>query len=156
MKRNLENHLWKQCIQDDITRYRDFHKIENLREKVPLHSITIEHLSNLGKLNEVGKIFPYLFYLNKYTPITIISCIIDDIEASQSFQTNGFKKFGVPYCLSLKLISKLQATQMIIIIYNKDWHDRVTYQTSLGIFSFFLVYDKKLAFPQIFIYFHSY
>ena len=36
---------------------------------------------------------------------------------------------------------------MIIIIYNKDWHYRVTYQTSLGIFSFYLVPNKKLSFP---------
>ena len=35
---------------------------------------------------------------------------------------------------------------MIIIIYNKDWHDRVTYQKSLGTFSFYLVYGKKLIF----------
>ena len=37
---------------------------------------------------------------------------------------------------------------MIIIINNKDWHDRVTYQNSLGIFSFYLVRDKKLSFPS--------
>ena len=84
-----------------------------------------------------------LFDMHRYTLITTIHFMVDDVEASRSFQTNGFKKFGVPYCLTLKLVSKhsidslLQATQMIIIIYNKDWHDKVTYQTSLGIFSFF-------------------
>ena len=58
--------------------------------------------------------------------------MIDDVEASQPFQTNGFKKFGVLYCLTLRLISKnsidslLQAIQMIIIKHNKDWHARVT------------------------------
>ena len=84
--------------------------------------------------------------------------MVDNVEASQSFQTNGFNKCGVPYCLTLKLVSKhlidalLQATQMIIIIYNKDWHDRVTYQTYLGIFSFSLVPDKKLSFsPNIYL-----
>ena len=106
--------------------------------------------------NEVGKIFLDLFYLNKYTLITAISFMIDYVEASRSFRTNGSKMFGVPYRLILKLVSKLQAIEMIIIIYNKDWHDRVTYQASLGIFSFSLVLDKKLIFSQIFIYFHSY
>ena len=59
--------------------------------------------------------------------------------------------FGVPYCLTLKLNSKysvnyfLPNMQMIIIINNKDWHDRVTYQIALGIFSFSLVPDKKLS-----------
>ena len=38
--------------------------------------------------------------------------------------------------------------QMIIIINNKDWHDRVTYQNSLGIFSWSLVPDKKLSFSS--------
>ena len=37
---------------------------------------------------------------------------------------------------------------MIIIIYNKDWHDGVTYQMSLGTFSFYLCYGKKLIFSQ--------
>ena len=44
--------------------------------------------------------------------------------------------------------SLLQAIQNIIIIYNTDWHDRVTYQNSLGIFSFSLVLDKKLSFSS--------
>ena len=35
--------------------------------------------------------------------------------------------------------------QMIIVINNKDLHDRVTYQNSLGIFSCSLVPDKKLS-----------
>jgi hypothetical protein len=83
IKRNFNSVIWKQCIQDDSTRYKYFHKIKNLREKIakPLHSVTIEHPSKSGKLNEVGKIFPYLFHLNKYTLTTTISCIIDDVEA---------------------------------------------------------------------------
>jgi hypothetical protein len=134
MKRNFDIHIQIRCIQYDSTRYRDFDKTKSLREKIakPLHSVTIEHSSILGKLNGVGKIFPDLFDMNKYTLITTIHFMVDDVEASRSFQTNGFKKFGVPYYLTLKLVSKhssdslLQATQMIIIIYNKDWHDRVT------------------------------
>ena len=76
----------------------------------------------------------------------------DDVKASQYFQTNGFKKFGVPYCLTLKLISKHSINYFLpnilktIIKHNEDWHDRVTYQTSSRIFSFSLVYDKKLIF----------
>ena len=93
---------------------------------MPPHSFTIKHLSKSGKLNGVGKIFLGLFDMYKYTLITTIHFMVDDVEASRSFQTNGFKKFGVPYCLTLKLVSKhsidslLQATQMIIIICNKD------------------------------------
>ena len=34
----------------------------------------------------------------------------------------------------------------------KDWHDRVTCQTTLGIFSFSLVYSKKLSLsPNIYL-----
>ena len=61
---------------------------------------------------------------------------------------------GVFYSLTLKLNSKhsinyfLPNMQMIIIINNKDWHDRVTYQNSLGIFSCSLVPDKKLSFSS--------
>jgi hypothetical protein len=73
---------------------------------MPLHSVTIEHPSKQGKLNGVGKIFPDLFDLNKYTHITTIHFMIDDVEASQYFQPNGSKMFGVPYCLTLKLNSK--------------------------------------------------
>ena len=57
---------------------------------------------------------------------------------------------GVFYCLTLKLNSKhsikyfLPNMQMIIIIKDKDWHDRVAYQNSLGIFSCFLIPNKKL------------
>ena len=142
IKRNFNSFIWKQCIQDDSTRYKDFHKIKNLREKIakPLHSVTIEHPSKSGKLNEFGKIFPYLFDLNKYTLTTTISCMIDDVEVIQSFPNNGSEPMAVFYCLTLKLNSKhsinyfLPNMQMIIIINNKDWHDRVTYQNSLGIF----------------------
>ena len=83
IKRNFNSFIWKQCIQDDSTRYKDFHKIKNLRDKItkPLHSVTIEHSSKSGKLNEVGKIFPDLFDLNKYTLTITISCMIDDVEA---------------------------------------------------------------------------
>ena len=93
---------------------------------MPLHSMTIEHPSKLGKLNGVGKNFLDLFDLHKYTLITTIQFMIDDVESSQSFQPNGFKKFGVPYCLTLKLIFKhsidyfLQVIQKIIIKYDED------------------------------------
>ena len=36
---------------------------------------------------------------------------------------------------------------MIIIKHRKDWHNKVTYQTILGISSFSLVCGKKLSFP---------
>ena len=124
---------------------------------MPLQSITIEHPSKSEKLNGAGKIFPDLFDLHKYTLITTIHFMVDDVETSQSFQSNVFKKFGVPYCLFMKLISKdsidcsLQTTQNTIIKYDEDWHDRVTYQTILGIFSFSLVSSKKFIFsPNIY------
>jgi HD superfamily phosphohydrolase len=79
----FDNHIWRQCIQDYYTRYRDFHNNESPRERIkkPLPSVTIEHPTKSGKLNEVGKIFPDLFDLNKYTLTTMISCMIDDVEA---------------------------------------------------------------------------
>jgi hypothetical protein len=146
--------ICRQCIHDYSTRYRDFHNKESLRERTAklLHSVTIEHPPKSGKLNEVGKIFPYLFDLNKYTLTTMISCMIDDVEAIQSFQNNGSELMGSFYCLTLKLNSKhsvnyfLPNMQMIIIINNKDWHDRVAHQNSLGIFSWYLVPDKKVSF----------
>ena len=127
MKRNFGNHIQKHCIQAN-SRYKYFHKNTILREKdaMPPHSVTIKHLSKSGKLNGIGKMFLGLFGMYKYTLITTIHYMVDSVEAGQSFQTNGFKKCGVPYCLTLKLVSKhlidslLQATQMIIIIYNKD------------------------------------
>ena len=109
MKRNFDSHLWKQYIQANAIRDKD----------------AAEHPSKLGKLNGVGNIFLDLFNLYKFILITTIHFIIDDVEASQSFQTNGFKMFGVPYCLTLKLISKqsidyfLQAIQKTIIEHNK-------------------------------------
>jgi hypothetical protein len=125
---------------------------------MPLHSLTIEHPSKSGKLNGVGNIFLDLFNIYKYTLIITIHFMIDDVEASQSFQPNGSKMFGVPYFLTLKLNSKhsidyfLQNIQKTIIEHNKDWHDRVTYKTSLRIFSFSLVYGKKLSFtPNIYL-----
>ena len=113
--------------------------------------MTIGHPSKQGKLNGVDIIFPNLFYLNKYTLITTINFMIDDVKASQYFQTNGSKMIGVPYCLTLKLNSKhsidyfLPNMQKTIIKHNEDWHDRVTYKTASGIFSFSLVYGKKLS-----------
>lgn len=80
--------------------------------------------------------------------------MIDDVESIQSFQNNVSELMEVFYCLTLKLNSKhsvnyfLPNMQMIIIINNKDWHDRVTYQNSLGIFSWSLVPDKKLSFSS--------
>ena len=41
--------------------------------------------SESGKLNGVGKIFPDCFNLNKYSLITTIHFIINDVEASRSF-----------------------------------------------------------------------
>jgi hypothetical protein len=150
MKRNFDNHIWKQYIQANSIRYKDFHKTKSQREKdaMPLHSMTIEHPSKLGKLNGIGKICLDLFDLSKYPFITTIHFMIEFVKASQSIQPNAFKKFGVPYCLTLKLISKqsidyfLQAIQNIIMKYHEDWHDRVTYQTALGIFSFSIVYGN--------------
>lgn len=156
LRRNFDSHLWKQCIQVDIIRYRGFHKTTSPSEKdaIPLHSVTVEHPSKQGKLNGFGKIFPNLFNMYKYTLITTIHFMIDDVEASQSFQPIGSKMFGAPYCLTLKLNCKhsiecfLLAIQMIIIKHNKVWHNKVSYQTILGTFSFSLVYDKKLSFSS--------
>ena len=93
---------------------------------MPPQSITIKHPSKLGKLNEVGKIFPYLVDLNKYNLITTISFIIDDIEAIQSFQNNGSNLMGVLYGLTLKIISQYSinhlfpSTKKIIVEHIKD------------------------------------
>jgi hypothetical protein len=57
--------------------------------------MTIEHPSKSRKLNGVGKIFLDLSDLPKYHLITTIHFMVDDIETSQSFQSNVFKKFGV-------------------------------------------------------------
>ena len=142
LKRNFNSHLWKQCIQVDAIRYQGFLKTKIQREKdaMPLHPMTIEHPSKSGKLNGVDKIFLDLFEPHKYTLVTTIYFMVDDVEASQSLQFNVYIKFGVPYCLFMKLISKhsinyfLPNIQKTIIEDNEDWHDRVTYQTSLGIF----------------------
>lgn len=46
----------------------------------------------------------------------------------------------------------LPSIQKTNIEYNKYWHDRVTFETSLGIFSFSLGYDKKQSFsPNIYL-----
>ena len=121
---------------------------------MPLHSVTIEHPSKQGKLNGVGNIFPYLFEPHKYTLITVIYFMADDVEASQYLKSNVFIKFEIPYCLFMKLISKhsidylLQTIQRNIIKHYKEWHDRVTCQNYLGIFLFSLVYGKKLSISQ--------
>ena len=82
MKRNSDNNLWQHCIQANA-RYKYFYKNKSLREKdaMPPLSMTIKHLSKSGKLNGDGKIFPYLFDLNKYNLITTIHFMIDDVEA---------------------------------------------------------------------------
>ena len=36
--------------------------------------------------------------------------------------------------------------QKTFVKHNEDWHERETYQTTLGTFSFYLVYGKKLIF----------
>jgi hypothetical protein len=77
--------------------------------------------------------------------------MFNDVEASHSLQSNALMKLGVPCCLFMKRISKhsinclLQTIQRMIIKHYKDWHDRVTSQNTLGIFSFSLVYSKKLS-----------
>ena len=57
-----------------MTRYKDCHKTTSLRKSdaMPLHCVTIEHPLKQGKLNGVGKLFPYLFEPHKYTLITAI------------------------------------------------------------------------------------
>ena len=160
LKRNYYNHLWPKCIQAYITRYQYFHKTTSLSKKdaMPLLSMIIQHPSKQGKLNGVGKIFLDLFEPHKYTLITVIYFMTDDVEASQSLKSNVFIKFGVPYCLFMKLISKhsidyfLRTIQRTIIKHYRDWNDRVTFQTALGIFSFSLVYSKKLSLsPNIYL-----
>lgn len=160
LKRNFESHLWTKCIQSYDMRYQYFHSTTSLRKKyaMSLHSVTIEHASKQGKWKEFGKIFLDLFEPHKYTLITTIYFMVEDIESSQSLQSNVFIKFGVPYCLIMKLISKhsidylLQIIQRTIIKYYKDWHDRMTCQTIVGIFSFSLVSSKKLILsPNIYL-----
>ena len=99
MKRNFDSHLRKKCIQAYATIYKYLHKTTSLKnnDAMPLHSMTIEHPSKQGKLNGVGKIFLDLFNVHKYTLITTIHFMVDDVEASQSLQSN---------CLFMKLISK--------------------------------------------------
>ena len=86
LKRNCDSHLWKEYIQANAIRYKGFSKTISLREKdtMPLRFMTIEHPSKSGKLNGVGKIFLYLFDLHKYSLITTIHFMVDDVEASQS------------------------------------------------------------------------
>ena len=152
LKIKFDSHLWPQCIQAYATIYQDFHKTRSSREKdaMPLQSMKMGHPSKLGKLNGVGKIFLDLFDLHKYTLITTIHFMVDDVEASQSLQSNVFKKFGVPYRLFMKLMCKdsidcfLQTIKKRIIEHDEDEHDRVIYQNALGIFSFSLFYSKKV------------
>ena len=114
------------------------------------HPNTVEH-SSKGNLNGLGKIFLDLFDLHKYTLINTIHSMVDDVETSKSFQSNFFTNFGFPYCLFMKLISKhsidclLQTIKKTIIKHDEEWHDRVTYQTTMGIFSFSLLSNKKFS-----------
>ena len=160
LKINFDRHLWKQCVHAYVIRYMYGHKTKSSREKelIPLYSMTIEHPSKIGKLNGVYKIILDLFNLSKNPLITTIHFMIDNFEASRYFQPNVFKIFGVPYRLTLKLISKhsinyfLPNIQKIIIKYDEDWNDGVTYQNALGKFSFSLVYGKQLRFsPNIYL-----
>ena len=84
LKRNFDSHLWQKCIQVDAIKYRYFHKTTIPREKdeMPPHSVTIKHLNKSGKLNGVGNIFLHLFNLDKYTLITSIHFMIDNVEVS--------------------------------------------------------------------------
>jgi hypothetical protein len=84
LNRKFYSHLWKQCIQSHSMRYQDFHKTISSKEKnaMLLHSMTIKHSSKLGKLNGVGKIFLVLFGLPKYTLISTIHFMVDDVESS--------------------------------------------------------------------------
>ena len=88
--------------------------------------MTIEHPSKLGKLNGVGKIFLDLFDRHKYILMTTIHFMVNDVEASQSLQSNVLMKFRVPYCLFMKQISKhsigclFQTIQRTIIKHYKD------------------------------------
>ena len=84
LKKNYHSHLWSKCIPVDVTRYQDFHRTTSLMKKdaMPLHSVTIKHPSKQGKLNGVGKIFPYFFEPHKYTLITTIYSMVDDVHAS--------------------------------------------------------------------------
>ena len=49
---------------------------------MPLHFVTIEHPSKQGKSNGVGNIFPNLFEPRKYTLITVIYFMVDDVDSS--------------------------------------------------------------------------
>ena len=104
LKRNYDSHLWPKCIQSYVTRYHDFHRTARLRMKdaMGLPSVTTKHPSKYGKLNRVGRIFPNLFDLHTHTLITTIFFMVNDVEASQSLQSNVLMKFGVPYCLFMK------------------------------------------------------
>ena len=81
LKRIYDSHLWPKFIQAYVTRYQDFHRTTSLKKKdaMPLHSVAIEHPSKQGKLNGFGKIFPNLFDLNKYTLITAIHFMVDEV-----------------------------------------------------------------------------
>ena len=109
-------------------------------------------------MNRVDKIFQDLFELHKYDLITAILFTVNDVEASQSLQYNVLMKLGVFYYLFMKQISKhsiyffLQTIQRTIIKHYNDWNDRVTCQFALGIFSFSLVYSKRLSLsPNIYL-----
>ena len=76
------------------------------KDAIPLHSMTIEHPSKQRKLNRVGKIFLDLFELHKYNLITTIPFMVNDVEDSQSLQSNVLINLGFPCCLFMKPIVK--------------------------------------------------
>ena len=94
LKRNFDNHLWKQYIQANAIRCKYFHKTKSPREKyaMPLHSMIMEHPSKSRKLNGVGKIYVDLFDLHKYTLITTIHFMVDDVEIVSLFNLMYLKR----------------------------------------------------------------
>ena len=87
-----------------ILRFAQGYKFEEKEYKVS-YFMTIKH-PNQGSWMELVRSFHICFNLNKYSLITTIHFIINDVEASQSFQTNSCKKCGFHYWLTLKWVSK--------------------------------------------------
>ena len=50
MKRNFDSRIWKQCIQDDSIRYKDFHKATSLREKDAMPSQPEGEICNASRV----------------------------------------------------------------------------------------------------------
>ena len=59
---------------------------------MPLHSMIMEHPSKSRKLNGVGKIYVDLFDLHKYTLITTIHFMVDDVEIVSLFNLMYLKR----------------------------------------------------------------